>query len=475
MSLTAEQLDVSRFEADFSSRLVDCDNLPGLIEQRSIYFQEAHQFLGYNRWLITNNESGSVPLAVDVLGTARTLSRLDQAYGHESVDYQIGEEALQLDSSRLVAEARRKNTWEYFPEVFHARDPSTGEYYVNGRAVREVVVNGLSPLAHEDEQTIRVFDYVEQRTKEYVGGQPNLANEGMSLVTIKPCPDYVIKEHKGNPKKAHGGYVPAKEKLFIQRERFAPEGCYQEELTVSGEHITVEVMAEVLTELGGLPEGQPFTKDEIRSKQFLSTDADPSIDLLSRLDQKASEKSGLNIFRGEVVPPDHPKDYSTIRPEAIARQQEQQEMAEGVKDFLKDCESSGLDSNVASCQLDGHLKREFFELALENPEIAGEIFDEETAEGLKNVKKQKDADIDNSGIINILFNNAPPISYCGAGSCGLEEAINSGDIAKVRELGLTGDLLYDRERACPKCSQKTVYYSLSGGKACANCESSEAK
>jgi hypothetical protein len=146
--------------------------------------------------------------------------------------------------------------------------------------------------------------------------------------------------------------------------------------------------------------------------------------------------------------------------------------------YLVDLEENGTDKRVAEGLVNAYLKRMLLEVARHAPEKAEIMFDKQTAEGFRAVAALKllGRHEEAAWLQAEVEKNAPDVSYCGAGSCGLESVGSSNRQAqKAKELGLKGDILHDTERACPNCSKMTVYYDEAGSKACTSCDNTEIK
>ena len=114
------------------------------------------------------------------------------------------------------------------------------------------------------------------------------------------------------------------------------------------------------------------------------------------------------------------------------------------------------------------------EVVRKDPSQAEGVFDKATAQGFREVAR-----LENLGrfeearaVQTAVEKAAPAVSYCGAGSCGLEAVKSlSQEAGKAHSLGLGGELLHDTIRKCPNkdCKKKSVYYDSKGNKACISC------
>jgi hypothetical protein len=483
METLGAQLDLNETEAwvDIQEKLpnylLDCDTLPELYEYRQAAFWDAVSELEDNKQRLQDGDFESIPMAIDVLGTARTLSAIEQTHGRDSQQYREGFTSMVKDGARQIAEAERKNSWEHFPKLYQPRDPVTGDYLSHGISIRETVRRGLSPLAPPEEQPIRILEDVEEGTNRYVGEHEALG-QGSTLLTIKECPDYVIRDFQRGKSIAHGGYVPAIEKLVLYGVEFTEQGRYHEQLAISGKYITHEVILAVLKDRSAIEPNANLSKTEVRAKQFIETSGDGLMGLMRDLDQKASEIYGLSIFMGEVVEADHPKDYELAIQESAARQLDQKSKAIEVAEFLRNLEGQKVDSALAELLLNIKLKKDMFNQALTDTDKAAMMFDEDTAEAIKDLNRQRalGLSVDGDGIAERIYRSAPEPSYCGAGSCGLESVQTASvEATKARRLGLSGELIHDTVRPCPSCHELAVYYDGTGSKGCINCNKKDIK
>jgi hypothetical protein len=411
------------------------------------------------------------------------LEKAESEYGKHSPEYKELFSAVVLDCSRLLGEAERKNTWEYFEESKQVFDHQDGQYIAQGVHTLDVVERGLSPTTDEDEeQDRRVNEFVEEHTyhsvrKIRVLGRLGL-HEEVRVKTISECTDWAIEAYKTDSKKSHGGYAPGIEKFMIRGMRFDDEGRrYEEQLALPGIYITHDIIMDVMKEEGAISQDTGLTKTELHSKQFIDPTGQSVIDLAEKLDQKASEVSGKNVFMGEEVSPAFVKDYSAIPADAKQRRDKRQHLSHELADQVIKLQASKTDSWAAEGIVGKIVQKMLFGIVKNNPELAAQVFDKETADGFEQV-----AHLESLGryqearlLQEDVEKNAPEASYCGAGSCGLEAAINFREIAKVHALGLKGELIHDSERACPACNKKSVYYDEKGSKACAGCGISEIK
>lgn len=459
---------------------VNADDIDQLSIARQQARQEAEQLLQERRRDMFAGRLEAIPESVDALGTARKLAGVGREFREDSPEYQDHLSGLYLDCQRLLAEAWRKRRPEYFASLHQVRDEATGGYYSHGVLIGTMIdQGGLSPLAKPEEQQRRVNESVEERTYEAIGrslGRISLSQlieqEAIEVQTISQCPDEIIAEYKRGEGNGYMGYVPEIEKLYIRGVKFDARSSdrFQEGLAVPGIYITHEVILQVLKQTGALKSSHNPDKTELHGQQFITT-AQGVLGLAQRLDQAASEKFGKNIFLGEEVPADYPKDYSRVPVESKVRQDALISNSRELAGYVMELESKGVDPSIAPALVSKRVKEMMLIAAKQNPDKAAEMFDEETAEGFRQV-----AALELSGryseaaeLQKAVEEAAPDPEFCGAGSCGLEAVDeNSLGAQAAHEAGLEGELLHDTERACPECDQKKVYYDKKGNKACIN-------
>jgi hypothetical protein len=463
--------------------LIDADTIPELRFTRLRAAKQAADTLEKNRQLLTTDEFDSVPIPVDALGTAKLLAEAEQQHGKDSPQYKELFAGLLLDCSRLFGEAERKNTWEYFEETLQPFDSGKQQYTAHGVPTLDIVERGLSPTTDgPEEEARRVNEVVEEHTYHALRKVRTLGRLGLhkeiSVKTISQCTDWAIEAYKTDSKKSHGGYAPGIEKLMIRGIRYMDDDNRQEgQLALPGTFINNEVINEVLQEEGAIPYGKTLTKTDVHGKQFVDPSGQNVISFAKKLDRKAGEKSGKNIYMGEEVPNDFVKDYEAIPEQAELRRQKREERSHDLALHIIELQANKTDPWAAEGIVGQTVQRMLLDIVKQQPELAVEIFDQETADGFAEVARleasgRKDEALELQRAVEA---NAPEASYCGAGGCGLEAAMNSQAVAKVRQLGLTGDLIHDMERPCPSCTKMAVYYDTTGSKACANCGVHEIK
>ncbi len=459
-------------------RFFDADSVPELQFARLRYRQQAEDTLNKNRQLLMDGEWEAVPIPVDALGTARKVVETGKRFGKTSEHYLENNLGLIDDSSRLYGEAYRKNSWEGFPSSVQKRDEITGDYYSHNQSVTTIVEGGLSPVAKPGEQLLRIDDFVEELTYKAIGNMS--LDEPVSVLTVLECPEWVIEEYSQNPNGNFYGYVPEIKKLMLRGMTFYNKlGLrVEEQMALSGLHITHEVVLAALEETERITRGTKLTKTELHGKQFIDAKAEDVWEFAKKLDAKASQLSGKNIFMGEEVEPDQPKDYELAKAEAQKRNEQLHSQSVKLARYIIELVENDVDRWAAETLVINFVDTDLKKASLHNPDLAEIIYDKKTADGYREI-----AYLSSQGFhaeakrLEAQVNaEAPPISFCGAGSCGLEQvSMNSRSAQKAKELGLVGNQMHDTERSCPGCGRYTVNYDKRGSKVCTHCTKKEIK
>ena len=482
-------------QAQTPELFINADNIPELSVERQKAAQEATRILARNRHLLHNGDAEHVPTPVDALGTARQAVAIKQRYGKNSPQYQEVFTGLVLDSERLLGEAYTKNTAEYFAKIKQNFDHSTGSYFSHGLSISTMVKNGLSPSTNSEEQGRRANEYVEEAgTYEPIGvmiGRVGLQGviesltverdpktASLSVMTISECTDHAIQNFKVNPKGSHGGYAPAVEKLMIRGVHYFDDSGdrHEEQVGLPGIYITHQLINEYLADRGVISQAQEPSKTEVHATQFISVNGTGVMSVVRDLDQLASKKRGKNLFMGEEVPEDHLKDYGDFVDEAEIRRTKLAPKPTQLANYLITLQENGTDPRVAMALVDRFLKATLLEVAGKNPELAEAMFDKATAEGFAEVAR-----LDALGRTNdarlleaVVKENAPEVSYCGAGSCGLDEVDPSSPAGQMAQrLGLKGKMLRNKEAACKNCNAKELHHDYNGNTVCTSCKSTK--
>ncbi len=446
------------------------DAIPELASARLIARRDAYEIVEQNRQHLRDGDFKAVSIPVDALGTARRVTLNRHIYGEDSSQARESFEGLILDSERLLGEAARKNTYEYFRPTKQTRDTQSGDYLSHGQSISVMTEKGLTPVAEAEELERRINEYVEEATYKAIGGM--VIDESVTVRTISECTDWAIEAHRRNSKGGHGGYVPEIEKFMVRDVKFDPitHDRYEEQLGLSGIFINHEVITETLRRHNIQKEN--ISKTEVHSTQMLADN--DLVDFVAELDEVASEVHGLDIFLGEVLTEGQTKDYNHVRQEAEGRRQNLAPKPKKLAEFIMGLELENTDEWVALGLVEARVKEMLFDIAGEDYSAASIIFDQQTAAGLQEVAYLRSNGLmeEAQTLLADVKTQAPAPGYCGAGSCGLESINqNSNEAKKMKELGLDSkDALRDTERHCRGCGKKEVVYDLkSNKKACLAC------
>jgi hypothetical protein len=469
----------SEITIEESPNLIDVDTIPELYFSRLRALQEAKKTIENNRQLLREGKDVLVPLPVDPLGTARRVVTIKQWFGVNSPEYQESFAGLLLDSRTAVSEALRKNASEVFEETTQQFDPITKEYFSHGIAMSNITENGLSPIAEPEELDIRINDHVGERTNQTIPLIKNLGHLSLEkTVTVRgisECPDWAIEAYESDSKASHGGYVPAIKKLMIVDIRFDETNeRKQQQVGLSGLYITHGVITTVLEQQGAIEAGKDLTKTQLHGKRFIDKSNAGILSFVELLDNEAARRSGKNIFMGEVVDEDYDKDYGSTVQEAEERRQRLASKPQMLAEYLISLEENQTDRWAAEALVDNFLKTMLLEVVRKDPSRAEDAFDKATANGFREVARLEELGRFEEAlrVQAAVEKAAPAVSFCGAGSCGLEAVKPlSQEAVAAHSLGLGGELLHDTVRRCPNkdCKKKTVYYDKKGNKACTAC------
>ncbi|MDB5185902.1 MAG: hypothetical protein JWL85_425, partial [Candidatus Saccharibacteria bacterium] len=326
MQQTAEALyetpfsETPEMQTERSLAVIDVDAIAGLDFARLRARNQAADILETNMERLRQGDSDSeVPIPVDALGTARRVVEARRQFGEGSPEYSEIYQGLVTDCHRLFGEAFRKNTWEYFSEAHQQYDPASGEFFAFGQSLIEIVKGGLSPMNEKEEQMRRTNEFVEETTYQAIARLS--LQETVHVVTVSECPDWAIEAYARNSKGSYGGYVPEIQKLMLRNVRFDPvDGSrYEEQVGLSGEYITHEVVNRTLQITSVIAEDEQLDKIQIHAKQLVHDSEDGVFAFVELLDEVASDMSGKTIFMGEVVDDHMKRNYAGVREEAKER------------------------------------------------------------------------------------------------------------------------------------------------------------
>ncbi|HSW98819.1 MAG TPA: hypothetical protein VLF71_03200 [Candidatus Saccharimonadales bacterium] len=474
------------------------DSIAGLRLAREAARAEAGQILEERIDLIAQGNESAVPRDVDPLSTAARAVDAERRFGAHSPEYRTARESLAVDSRRYLGEWRRRRAWEYFSEVEQPYDEAAGGYTFMGRPLANMVRDGLTPLSEQEETDRRVNDFMEEHTYAAMRSLGHVAVGNLVLlqpgrmaaeapgapeariITIHECPDWAIDMYNHDPKSGPGGYVPEEEKLMIRGVRFGAHSRFQEQVAVSGKHITHEVIVEAMRRMRVAGPTENLTKTEVQERAILNLDGQGAMAMLAFLDQVASEMGGQTIFRGEVVADDHPRDYQAAVREAQGREGQLHGQTEELVEFLLMLERAGTDHGAAVGIVDKHVKAMVFDAVKHDPERAAIAFDAETGRTVQAAIDQRAAGNDKKAqeLEAKALANAPS-GGCGADSCGLETPKTqeeADEIADMLDAEDGDEILHDTERPCPHCGKLTVWYVFNDkkvNKGCTSCHTKE--
>lgn len=438
----------------------------------------------------TYEATGVLPYEpVDALSTAYSVLDARWQYGEDSWQFEEKWEGLLLDCQRLIGEWYRKKRPEYFAPTRHIYNETEEEFFSHGLSIRQMTENALTPIAdNPEEEARRVNERVEDATPQFIRGLGGIAIGDVAIRTISECTDKAVEDYthdlgQGNKHRGYNGYVPEIEKIMIRDIRLDPfsKDRFEEQIGIPGTYITHEVVQTALARKG--VEAAHMGKTELHGSQVLVKD-----DVLAfarLLDETAKEKWNLinkDIFMGEIVELDHPKDYAKFKQEALARQEELKDWAETIALFVLDLAEDDFDRKKAPSHVEEFVKAILLDMARKDNVVAEEIFDKDTAERLVRVNELESRGLYDAArlLLEETRQEAPGGGFCGAGSCGLEGVTsNKEDQALRKKMGAEdGDiLLKDKERAC-RCGKKSIVYALNKKgfiKFCEGCGASEKK
>lgn len=461
--LVADPINQDSTETNLG-RFVNAESIPELSIERQRAAQEATRILAQNRHLLHSGYAENVPEPIEVLGTARQVVGIKREKGIDSPEFEELYKGLLLDSERLIGEASSRNISEYFGLKAQTLQPATREYFSHGLSISNMTRNGLSPTAQPEEQPRRINEHVEENGT-YVPIGMMIAEKGLRRVvehlrlpverdipelsvevtTISECTDSAIESYKVNPKGAHGGYRPAIEGVVIRRVHYAEDkddsgDREEEQAIISGLYITHDIIEKVVTQKGGIEQDQKLTKTEMQGSQFISVNNGSLMEFVRQLDEEASKVHDINIFMGEEVADDHPKDYYEFIEQAEERRKRLAPLPTQLTEFLITLEEEGIDSQTAEALTNQFLKDSLLTRAKNHPELAEAMFDSSTAEGFEKVARLNALGrVNEAQLLELeVRQNAPEPSYCGANDskdAKTEDAVlSSGEVDKYGSL-----------------------------------------
>lgn len=371
-------------------------------------------------------EYAAIPLDSDAISSADRVLAAEQVYGTGSHQHEAALTGLYTNCQRYLAETWSKLGPEYFGKLEHVYDHDQQDYLSFNTPITPMIHRGITPLAEAEEVPRRFMENRENRVNNRVGelamkaaglvmvdaSVPELAlpmelRKGpLSSQTISECPDHIIERYDRDSaaglKRSYGGYAPQIKKLMLRDTSYEAKGSrrYVEQLSVSGEYITHEVVLCYLERKGAIPEGARPDKTDILGLQVLTNDDGGVLAMARELDVIASQVSGQTVFLGEAVAADHPRDYEAFPAEAAARQAKQIADAQELTRYSLELAINDIEPAIANKLIDELVERQMFAAAKLDITMAEVAFDKETADALR----------------------------------GMQAADNRGDFAKAREL-----------------------------------------
>jgi hypothetical protein len=437
-----------------------------------------------------------LPLPVDALSTAHKVlaAGSDPERQQEHRELRAG---LVQDCLRLVGEAFRTMSSEYFEPIRHRFDQYTQSFFSHGLSIRQMTMNGLTPIdVGEEEEARRVNEYVENETTQIMRSLGFLA-AGASVLTISECPAWALDRYEDDvrakrPTGGYLGYVPQISKnmfrgLSVDKET---DDRFQVQVGMSGKYHDHDVIVETLERLELRAAGMDKTRlhgAQIRTEEDI-------FDFIKVLDEVATEQwsteaRGLSIFMGETVPKDFVKDYDAYKRDAIGRQEKLRDFADILAVYVMDLADDKVDPRQALPMIEQFVKLELLNIAKSHiaedgdVEVAEQMFAEHTVKGLQGVVALERQGLNREA--QDAFNDVSrlaSIGFCGAGSCDLERIVeNTAEAQEVlKKLGAssTDTVVKDKLRACTGCGTKGVWYAYSKSyvkKLCTTCGVSENK
>lgn len=462
------------------------DSMPDVAAERQQRRDHALSLLASRR-LNADTSANALPPPADALSTAHKVLHAAHEYGYGSAEHSELRRGLVLDCQRLVAEWYRKKKPEYFRPLRHIFDDETEEFFSHGLSVRQMTENALMAIPGDpEEEARRVNEHVEDATPQILRGLGRIAVGRQAIRTISECTDKAIGDYtddfqQGRAHRGYGGYVPEIEKLMIRDIRLDPatHDRFEEQVGLPGIYINHEVVQRALTERGVAVGDKD--KTELHGSQLLV--GDDLMEFVALLDRVAGEKWRINLFMGEVVGAGYIKDYAGFRGEAERRQEGLVELADTVAAFVLELAADDVDRRRAPAMVEDFVKKQLLQIGKRDSAAAEQMFDRETAEGLRQV-----IELEAMGETERAFmlmqeveRAAPGGGFCGAGSCGLENIDTSSESGQglAEKVGARpGDtVLKDTERKC-KCGKKGIVYAFNARKVnkyCQGCGSFESK
>ena len=451
---------------------IDVDSFPEVAAARAELQAEAWTTVETNRRRKRQGEY--VPLPIDALSDAEAVVVARQEFGENSPEAHEKFQGLWLSTHRLLSEWFRKRTDEYWAPVYREFDPETEDFFSHGFYIGQMTHNALTPQEHPEFEARRVQERVAQATPHLVRKLGTVALDGVRIRNISECSDIALSAYEndfasGAIHQGYNGFVPEIAKVMIYDFIYdsQSQGRFDEQIGLPGDYLIHEVFQEALRRRNLDINGK--NKVDLLGTQILAQD--DLIEFVKLLDTVGGEYWKVNLFKGAVVPANHPKNYDAIRQEAAERQEQLKAHSTMVADFIIDLVKHNTDPRKAPEIVEDFVKRTLLRVAQDDLTIAEYAFDHQTVEGLRNVSELYAQGLGQEAYdaFQKVVESAPGGGFCGAGSCGLKN-LELGDYDDIKKLGFNSrDTIKDTERKC-KCGAKTVYYDLKHAKkGCTTC------
>ncbi len=459
------------------NKWLSVDQLPSLHDERERTDAGSRRLLDQRQELLNEGDFAAVPYAFDVLSTGKKLLKAEQMYGRNSNEYRKIYAGYHLDCKRHIAEAYRRLTSEYYGPVVQDFDAVKDSYTYGGYVLTGVVDNGLSQVGSEP---VGIDVLIANRREEYtataVGKLAALALEQTDVRVDRKYTMFTISQ------------IATSAQTMIWAFRFDPNSGkrIQEQFSFIKDHITHDDVVELYRRKGAIDADANPTETELLGIQSISFAEEGVLGVMQQLDEIASERSGLNLFRGEVVPDRHVKDYAAIPAEAAARQDRQENEVAALEQEILRLAGCDTDGWIGNHMIDTFVTKMLLDKVAQDPSSAQNIFGKETAQKIQtSISLRERGEIEAADrAMAAARANAPLAMVCTGGSCGLESVDRNTaagkEIAEAVKAEAGDTIVIDKERACtnPDCRQKRVVYSYNANKVnkvCMACKKFESR
>lgn len=474
---------------------IAADAVPDLRQARQEADVQAAEIYESYMVHVREGDVSEVPLDFDTISGAERALQVRRQHGKNSDEYREAWQGLFTDHQRYLDETWSKLAPEYFPPLRHTHDSAIRDYRAFGQPITPMIDRGITPRAEPEEVPRRFMEKRENSTNNRLG-ELVMQAAGVRLVdrsvpavalplelrhgpvssqTISECPDHIIERYErdvaAGRKRGYGGYAPQIKKLMLRDVSFDIQtgDRYVEQLAVSGEYITHEVVLLYFERKRVIPEGTKLSKTEVLGLQAITNSTEGVIGMGRELDAIASELSGKNVYLGQEVPGDHPKNYEAIPAEAAARQEKHIADAEKLTEYTLQLAEVGVDHETGNRLYDEKVLELMFEAAKKDLQMAEIAFGKETADGLRRSQLARvygDYDLAD-WLERQARETAPPPEGCSGAGCEIKEVNPNtalgAHIAKITKAKPGDKLTVDesKTRRCGKCGGQLAYSSNS--------------